>query len=376
MKKKRAAKTAKSKTPKAIKPEEDWLGDEAEGENELDLGSDDGEGIDQAPEEEEEAPPDDDEPPADDDNEAGDAQMGSRILARVAEGKQMDLTALKQEIQDDAGLLSNWRKAPQLGEKRPREEVFKNLVSNCSTYFGYSEELAEYFLQMFSPETAVKFFEANEQQRPLTLRTNTLKARRSSLLQALTQRKVQVDPIGSWTKVGLKVYQSQVPVVMKGAMDSPASKVVISEPQLLNAGGSSRRKVLVLNTGGTIGMLKGEDGSLKPEPGALELRLKKIEELNQDIFPQCFFEEFDPILDSADMCPADWCTIARCIEQHYYDFDGFVVCHGTDTMAYTASALSFMLENLGKPVILTGSQLPLEEPLTDARTRKRRRDAT
>ncbi|CAK9004881.1 unnamed protein product [Durusdinium trenchii] len=212
MKKKRAAKTAKSKTPKAIKPEEDWLGDEAEGENELDLGSDDGEGIDQAPEEEEEAPPDDDEPPADDDNEAGDAQMGSRILARVAEGKQMDLTALKQEIQDDAGLLSNWRKAQELGEKRPREEVFKNLVSNCSTYFGYSEELAEYFLQMFSPETAVKFFEANEQQRPLTLRTNTLKARRSSLLQALTQRKVQVDPIGSWTKVGLKVYQSQVPV--------------------------------------------------------------------------------------------------------------------------------------------------------------------
>eukprot|EP00438_Fugacium_kawagutii_P019834 Skav227929 [mRNA] locus=scaffold146:331582:339034:- [translate_table: standard] len=129
----------------------------------------------------------------DDENEAGDAQMGSRILAKVAEGKQMDLSALKQEIQDDAGLLSNWRKAQLLGEKRSREE-------------------AEYFLQMFSPETAVKFFEANEQQRPLTLRTNTLKARRSSLMQALTQRKVQVDPIGNWTKVGLKVYQSQVPV--------------------------------------------------------------------------------------------------------------------------------------------------------------------
>ena len=78
------------------------------------------------------------------------------------------------------------------------------MVSNCSTYFGYSEDLAEYFLQMFSAETAVKFFEANEQQRPLTLRTNTLKAgrdaflifsfclvkaRRSSLMQALTARK-------------------------------------------------------------------------------------------------------------------------------------------------------------------------------------------
>ena len=208
MKKKRVA--AKAKPSKAT-PEEDWLGDEAEGENQLDLGSDDEE--DEVPDDEadeDEAP--DEDGPMDDDNEAGDAQMGSRILARVAEGKQMDLSALKQEIQDDAGLLSNWRKAQLLGEKRTREEVFKNLVSNCSTYFGYSEELAEYFLQMFSPETAVKFFEANEQQRPLTLRTNTLKARRSSLMQALTQRKVQVDPIGSWTKVGLKVYQSQVPV--------------------------------------------------------------------------------------------------------------------------------------------------------------------
>lgn len=210
---KRKAK-AKPKALKKSKPkEEDWLGDEAEGENQLDLGSDDeAEDHFEGEEDEGDVEPEDDAAAMDDDNEAGDAQMGSRIPARVAEGKQMDLSALKQEIQDDAGLLSNWRKAQLLGEKRSREEVFKNLVSNCSTYFGYSEELAEYFLQMFSPETAVKFFEANEQQRPLTLRTNTLKARRSSLMQALTQRKVQVDPIGSWTKVGLKVYQSQVPV--------------------------------------------------------------------------------------------------------------------------------------------------------------------
>lgn len=146
------------------------------------------------------------------------------------------------------------------------------------------------------------------------------------------------------------------------------TKVTVSEPELLNTGGSPRRKVLVLYTGGTIGMLKGPDGSLRPEPGALRQRLQKLEELNQDLFPQCYMEEFDPILDSADMCPEDWCTIASCIERHYYDFDGFVVLHGTDTMAYTASALSFMLEQLAKPVILTGSQLPLEEPLTDARS--------
>ncbi|CAE7213402.1 ansA [Symbiodinium sp. CCMP2592] len=355
----------------------------------------------------------------DDTNEGGDAQLGSRILARVAEGKQTDLNALKQEIQDDASLLGQWRKAQELGEKRTREEVFKGLVANCSTYFGYSEELAEYFLQMFSPETAIKFFEANEQQRPLTLRTNTLKARRSSLMQALTQRKVQVDPVGSWTKVGLKVYQSQVPVgatpeylgghymiqsassfipVMALApqqdealhgnhnpkenramaalggpsgyarQQSPVSPNTSDAPELLNPHGSVRRKVLILYTGGTIGMARGADGSLGPIRGALKKRLQSVDELNQELFPQCFFDEFDPLLDSADMCPEDWCTMASCIERHYYDFDGFVVLHGTDTMAYTASALSFMLEQLAKPVILTGSQLPMEEPLTDARS--------
>lgn len=115
-------------------------------------------------------------------------------------------------------------------------------------------------------------------------------------------------------------------------------------------------------------MARGADGSLGPIRGALKKRLRSVDELNQDLFPQCFFDEFDPLLDSADMCPEDWCTMASCIERHYYDFDGFVVLHGTDTMAYTASALSFMLEQLSKPVILTGSQLPMEEPLTDARS--------
>eukprot|EP00439_Symbiodinium_sp_Y106_P023033 s3460_g2.t2 len=387
---------------------------EEEGEDDIDLEDDEEE---EADEDGEDAVEDAD--GLDDTNEGGDAQLGSRILARVAEGKQTDLNALKQEIQDDASLLGQWRKAQELGEKRTREEVFKGLVANCSTYFGYSEELAEYFLQMFSPETAIKFFEANEQQRPLTLRTNTLKARRSSLMQALTQRKVQVDPVGSWTKVGLKVYQSQVPVgatpeylgghymiqsassfipvmalapqqdegskrgvqaVENRAMaalggpsgyarqQSPVSPNTSDAPELLNPHGSVLRKVLILYTGGTIGMARGADGSLGPIRGALKKRLQSVDELNQELFPQCFFDEFDPLLDSADMCPEDWCTMASCIERHYYDFDGFVVLHGTDTMAYTASALSFMLEQLSKPVILTGSQLPMEEPLTDARS--------
>ena len=156
---------------------------------------------------------------------------------------------------------------------------------------------------------------------------------------------------------------------LKRPAQSPRPRgVSVSEPELLNAQGDKRRKVLILYTGGTVGMVKGADGSLRPQPGALLKRLKQMEELSQDSVPQCYMEEFDPILDSADMCPEDWCTIARCIQRHYYDFEGFVVLHGTDTMAYTASALSFMLEQLDKPVVLTGSQLPIAEPLTDAKS--------
>jgi L-asparaginase len=77
--------------------------------------------------------------------------------------------------------------------------------------------------------------------------------------------------------------------------------------------------------------------------------------------------EYDPLLDSANMTPSDWLKIARDIADRYDDYDGFVVLHGTDTMAYTASALPFMLEGLRKPVILTGSQIPLCEVRNDAR---------
>ena len=76
--------------------------------------------------------------------------------------------------------------------------------------------------------------------------------------------------------------------------------------------------------------------------------------------------EFSPLLDSSCMGMADWAKIAVTIQQHYDDYDGFVVLHGTDTLAYTASALSFMLENLGKTVIITGAQIPITEHLNDA----------
>ena len=72
-------------------------------------------------------------------------------------------------------------------------------------------------------------------------------------------------------------------------------------------------------------------------------------------------------IDSSDVSPKDWASMARIITEHYDDYDGFVILHGTDTMAYTASALSFMLENLTKPVILTGSQLPMGQLRTDGK---------
>ena len=75
--------------------------------------------------------------------------------------------------------------------------------------------------------------------------------------------------------------------------------------------------------------------------------------------------QFHPPIDSSDMNPEHWSEIVKSIASNYDNYDGFVVLHGTDTMAYTASALSFMLENLHKPVIITGSQLPVGEVRTD-----------
>lgn len=115
--------------------------------------------------------------------------------------------------------------------------------------------------------------------------------------------------------------------------------------------------VLLIYTGGTIGMIEN------PETGALENfnfdhLLKHVPELKRFNYRISSYQ-FDPPLDSSDMEPAYWAKLVKIINYNYDYFDGFVILHGTDTMAYTASALSFMLENLSKPVILTGSQLPI-----------------
>lgn len=128
---------------------------------------------------------------------------------------------------------------------------------------------------------------------------------------------------------------------------------------------SQKAKILLIYTGGTIGMSKDfETGALKAFN--FNKLLQKIPELKQ---LDCAIEtySFDEPIDSSNMNPAQWCNIATVIEDNYEKFDGFVVLHGSDTMSYSASALSFMLENLAKPVIFTGSQLPIGDLRTDAK---------
>ena len=126
-----------------------------------------------------------------------------------------------------------------------------------------------------------------------------------------------------------------------------------------------QRRILLIYTGGTIGMNRNpKTGAL--EPFDFEHLLNNVPELVQfDTIIETF--QFDPPIDSSDMSPARWTDISHCIADHYDQYDGFVVLHGTDTMAYTASALSYMLENLTKPVIFTGSQLPIGQLRTDGK---------
>ncbi len=127
------------------------------------------------------------------------------------------------------------------------------------------------------------------------------------------------------------------------------------------------KRILLLATGGTIGCRRSPEGYV-PETGFLAAQLAALPELRAPEMPAWELEELDPPLDSSDMLPGDWLRIARRLGEHWQDYDGFVVLHGTDTVAYTAAALAFMLEGLDRAVILTGSQIPLCEVRNDARS--------
>ena len=124
-----------------------------------------------------------------------------------------------------------------------------------------------------------------------------------------------------------------------------------------------KKKILLIATGGTIASMPTENG-LAPAltPGEL---LSYAPDMNTPC-------EIDSVqicnIDSTDVTSGIWLLIARTIEEHYKDYDGFVICHGTDTMAYTSSALSYLIQNSPKPIIITGAQKPISMEITDAKT--------
>lgn len=121
----------------------------------------------------------------------------------------------------------------------------------------------------------------------------------------------------------------------------------------------------MIYTGGTIGM-KQDPVEQTLKPFDFHQILGEVPELNKFALRIDSYT-FDPLIDSSDVEPSFWQSLALLIQQRYDEYDGFVVLHGTDTMAYSASALSFMLENLAKPVVFTGSQLPIGVPRTDGK---------
>ena len=124
------------------------------------------------------------------------------------------------------------------------------------------------------------------------------------------------------------------------------------------------KKILIIYTGGTIGMQHDQQGILKPFDFArIKEQVPELKRLKCEID----YYEFDDLIDSSNVQPSFWIKLAGIIEKKYSKYHGFVILHGTDTMAYSASALSFMLQHLQKPVIFTGSQLPLGAIRTDAK---------
>ena len=127
----------------------------------------------------------------------------------------------------------------------------------------------------------------------------------------------------------------------------------------------TKSAILLIYTGGTIGM-KVDEELQALTPFDFSQILEEVPELKKFAY-RIDTHTFSPLIDSSDVEPSLWVSLAELIEQKYDEYDGFVILHGTDTMAYSASALSFMIEGLTKPVIFTGSQLPIGSPRTDGK---------
>jgi L-asparaginase len=129
---------------------------------------------------------------------------------------------------------------------------------------------------------------------------------------------------------------------------------------------AQKKRIYIAYTGGTIGMKPSTEGFI-PVAGYLSQTIENMPEFYHQQMPEFEINEYEPLIDSANISPDAWQELAQDIQARYHDFDGFIILHGTDTMAYTASALSFVFENLSKPVIVTGSQIPLSQLRSDAR---------
>ncbi len=126
------------------------------------------------------------------------------------------------------------------------------------------------------------------------------------------------------------------------------------------------KKIYILYTGGTIGMIESRKGYI-PKRGYLESKLKEIMKDKEHLIGKYDIHEYHPLSDSANIKPKDWLKMANTIRNVYHKYDAFIIIHGTDTMAYTASALAYIFENLSKPVIITGSIVPLQKLQSDGR---------
>ena len=129
---------------------------------------------------------------------------------------------------------------------------------------------------------------------------------------------------------------------------------------------ADKKRLYIAYTGGTIGMKASPNGFV-PESGYLSETINSMSDFFHSEMPEFEIHEYDALIDSSNISPQVWRALAEDIQQRYHDFDGFIILHGTDTLSYTASALSFMFENLSKPVIITGSQIPLSQLRSDAR---------
>lgn len=145
----------------------------------------------------------------------GAAQPRAQVLPTEEEeaelaGQPVDVTSVRTRMIEIVKVLENFKELAEEGKSRA--DYTTRLLKDICEYFGYSEFLADKLFNLFSPSEAMEFFEANEVARPITIRTNTLKTRRRDLAQTLVNRGVNLQPIGAWTKVGLQIFDSQVPI--------------------------------------------------------------------------------------------------------------------------------------------------------------------